>query len=190
MNTFTDTSDATFRALQAPSKNGLWAGYVPPTLQQTSEKKQTNISTVACLTLASILGGTVYTSYSLPPTFADTAKIISPSGIVEQKDSALSGYEINQSQDSAINQYLRQHISSRDFLRNVAVIIDGIYGSKAIRNIHVVEDVDTGKPIMELTILSELPLNDEFDQKDQLLFQQIGAAGLAWGLRDVVISQG
>ena len=102
----------------------------------------------------------------------------------------LSGYEISQSQHIAVNQYLREHITSWDFLQKIAVIIDDIYGSKAIRDIHVVEDVDTGKPIMELTIKSGLPLNDEFDRKGQLLFQRIEASGLAWGLRDVVISQG
>ncbi|MGZ8257270.1 MAG: hypothetical protein ACXWTX_05820 [Gallionella sp.] len=67
---------------------------------------------------------------------------------------------------------------------------DDIYGSKTIREIHVVEDVDTGKLIMELTIKSGLPLNDEFDQKDQLLFQRIDTSGIAWGLRDVVVTQG
>ena len=138
----------------------------------------------------SMLGGVGLASHALPPTFADTARILSPSRIVERKDSALLGYEISQSQELPINQYLRQHISTRDFLRDVAVIIDGIYGSKVTRDIHVVEDVDTGTPIMELTILSGLPLNDEFDQKDQLLFQRIEASGLAGGLRDVVISQG
>ncbi len=188
MNTFGGTTDTAFGALPHPSILGLWVGSVPTTLQKPTTHKQTSVSTVVGLTLASMLGGLV--SHLLPPTFGDTARIITPSRIVERKDSALLGYAISQSQDSTINQYLRQHISARDFLRDVAVIIDGIYGSKVIRNIHVVEDIDTGQPIMELTILSGLPLNDEFDQKDQLLFQQIESAGLAQDLRDVVISQG
>ena len=190
MNILVDTATSTLNAFQPPSKLGLWAGYVPTTLQHPSAKKQTNVSTVASLTLASILGGAGLASHALPPTYVDTARIITPSRIVERKDSALFGYEINQSQDYTINQYLRKHISARDFLRDVAVIIDGIYGSKVIRNIHVVEDVDTGEPIMELTIQSGLPLDEEFVQKDQLLFQRIETSGLAWGLRDVVISQG
>ena len=107
-----------------------------------------------------------------------------------RKNSALSGYEISPSLDATVSEYLRQHLTSGDFLHDIAIIIDDIYGSKVIRAIHVVDDVDTGKPIMELTIQSGLPLNDEFDQKDQLLFQRIEASGLAWGLRDVVISQG
>ena len=190
MNTFGGTTNTAFGALPTPLNLGLWAGPVPTTLQKPTTHKQTSVSTVVGLTLASILGGVGLALHSLPPTFVDTARIATPSRIVEPKDSALSGYEISQSQDSAISQYLRQHITARDFLRDVAVVIDGVYGSKVIRDIHVVEDVDTGKPIMELTILSGLPLNEEFDQKDQLLFQQIEAAGLAWGLRDVVISQG
>lgn len=192
MNTFVGTTGATSRAFPPQSIFGLRAGYLPTTLQQPTISKQSNASTVAALTLASMLGGggVGLALHSLPPTFADTAKIITPSRIVERKDFALFGYEISQSQGSAVNEYLRQHIASRDFLREVAIIVDGIYGSKTVRDIHVVEDVDTGKPIMELTILSGLPLNDEFDKKDQLLFQQIEAAGLAWGLRDVVISQG
>lgn len=137
-----------------------------------------------------MLGGIGFASHELPPTFADTARITAPSRYTERNDYALFGYEISQSQHIAVNQYLREHITSRDFLQKIAVIIDDIYGSKAIRDIHVVEDVDTGEPIMELTIKSGLPLNDEFDQKDQLLFQRIDASGLAWGLRDVVIAQG
>lgn len=190
MNTFVGTTDATFHAIQQPLKFGLWAGYVPTTLQQPSTNMQPCLSTVVGLTLASMLGGVGVISHELPPTFADTARIITPSRAIERKSSTLFGYGIKKSQVADVNEYLHQHISSRNFLRDVAVIIDGIYGSGVIRNIHIVEDIDTGKPIMELTIQSELPLNDEFVQKDQLLFQRIEASELAWGLRDVVISQG
>lgn len=190
MNTFVSTTDATFGALQSISKLGLWAGSVPTTLQQHVTNKQASISTVFGLTLATMLGGIGLASHELPPTFADTARIFTSSRIIERKDSALFGYEISPSQNTAVNEYLRQHISSRNFLHDVAIIIDDIYGSKIIRDIHVVEDIDTGKPIMELTVRSGLSLDDEFDQKDQLLFQRIDTAGLAWGLRDVVISQG
>jgi hypothetical protein len=190
MSIYVSTTNATSYSPQS-SIFGLGAASAPTAFQQPAANKQSDYSTVAALlTLASILGGTELTTQALPPTFADTARITSPSRPPERKDSALSGYKISQSQSFSVNEYLRQHITSRDFLRDVAVIIDNIYGSKIIRNIHVVEDVDTGKPIMELTVLSGLPLNDEFDQKDQLLFQKIEAAGLAWGLRDVVISQG
>ena len=189
MNTFVRSTDTT-SAFLIPSKLGLRAGSVPTTLQQPTANKQPNVSTVVGLTLASMLGGVGLALHALPPTFADTTRIISSSRIVERKDTVLFGYEISQSQDSAVNEYLRQHISSRYFLRDVAVIIDGIYGSEVIRHIQIVEDIDSGKPIMELTIQSELPLNDEFFQKDQLLFQRIEASELARGLRDVVISQG
>lgn len=190
MNTFVGTTDAKFGAFPQQSIFGLREVSVPTTLQQPIANKQPNVSTVVGLTLASMLGGVGFSSHSLPPTFAEIARIITSSRIVERKDSALFGYRIGQSQDSVVNAYLLQHIASRDFLRQVAVIIEGIYGSNVTRDIHVVEDVDTGNPIMELTILSGLPLNDEFDQKDQLLFQMIEASGLAWGLHDVVISQG
>lgn len=190
MNTFISTTGATPHTFPPQSILGLWATSAPTTLQQPIANKQTNVSTVVGLTLASMLGGVGLASHALPPTFVDIARITSPSRIIERKDSALLGYGISQSQEFTVNQYLRQHISTRDFLRDVAVIIDGIYGSKVTRDIHVVEDVDTGTPIMELTILSGLPLNYEFDQKDQLLFQRIEASGLAGGLRDVVISQG
>lgn len=189
MNTFVGTTNATHSALPSHSILGLWAGSVPTTLQQHAPNKQASISTVAGLTLASMLGGIGVVSHGLPPTFIDTARIISPSRTIERKSSALFGYEINHSQFALVRDYLHQHITTSDFLQDVAVIIDGIYGSKVIRNIHIVEDIDTGKPIMELTINSGLPLDDVFVQKDELLFQRIEASGLAWGLRDVVISQ-
>lgn len=190
MNNLVDTTGATFHALQHPSKFGLWAGSVPTTLQQPAAYKQASVSTVVSLTLATMLGGIGLAVNELPPTFVETARYISPTRIIERKSSVLLGYSISQSQDTAVNEYLRQHASSRDFLRDVATIIDDIYGSKIIRDIHVVEDIDTGKSILELTIKSGLPLDDEFIQKDQLLFQRIEASGLAWGLRDVIISQG
>ena len=190
MNTFYGTTNEAFRAPPPQSKLGLWAGSVPTTLQQPTTNIHIGVSTVSGLTLATLLGGTGFVSHELPPTFVDTARIITPSRIIERKNSALSGYEISPSLDATVSEYLRQHLTSGDFLHDIAIIIDDIYGSKVIRAIHVVDDVDTGKPIMELTIQSGLPLNDEFDQKDQLLFQRIEASGLAWGLRDVVISHG
>jgi len=188
MNTFVGTTSTTSTtALQ--SSVGLWVGNAPTTLQQPTTHKQTSTSSTIGLAIATmLLLGSV--THELPPTFADTAEFITPSRIIERKGSALFGYKISQLQEAAVNEYLRQHVTSRDFLRDVAVIIDGIYGSNIIRDIDVVEDVDTGKPIMELTVKSGLPLNDEFDQKDQLLFKRIEAYGLAWGLCDVVISQG
>lgn len=189
MNTFVDTTSTSFQIPQSPSKVGLWGGNVPTTLQQPPASKQNSNSTAIAFTLAAILG-TGFVSQELPPTFADTAEIITPTRIIERKGFALFGYRINQLQEAVVNEYFRQHITSRDFLREVASIVDDIYGSKVIRGLHVVEDVDTGMPIMELTVKSGLPLDDEFDQKDQLLFQKIETSGLAWGLRDVVITQG
>lgn len=186
MNTYARAADAAFSTHPSISILGLWSGDVPTTLQHASTDKQASVSTVA-LALLTMLSGVEFSSYE-PPTFADTAKIVTPSRFIERKNLPLHGYEM-QSQ-SAVNEYLNQHTTSRDFLRDVAIIIDEIYGSKVIREIHVVEDVDTGKPIMELTIKSGLALDDDFDQKDQLLFQRLDASGLASGLRDVVISQG
>ena len=188
MNILVDTEIPTLQTLPSPSKMGLWIGHAPTALQQPMSR-QFAASTVVGLTLATMLGGVLITQNELPPTFADTTKFITPSRIIERKGSMPTGYEINQSQNAAVIEYLKQHINSRDFLREVAVIIDGVYGAGVARNIHVVDDVDTGKPIMELTIQSGLPLDDEFIKKDQLLFQRIEASGIAWGLRDVVISQ-
>lgn len=190
MSTLIGTTGSTCHALQHPSIFGLGAGSVPTTLQQPTANIQASLTTVVGLTLATMLGGIGLASNELPPTFAETARYITPARIIERRSSVLLGYETSQSQDASVNEYLRQHISSRNFLHDVAIIIDNIYGSKVIRDIYVVEDVDTGKPIMELTIKSGLPLDDEFIQKDELLFQRIEASGLAWGLRDVVISQG
>jgi len=189
MNTFGGTTSTTFQTLQPSIKAGLRVGGTPTTLQQPLTSKQTNSSTTIAFTLAAILGAG-FATQALPPTFVNTAQIIAPTRITERKDFALLGYRINQLHEAAINEYLRQKITTRDFLREMATIIDGIYGPKVIRDLNIVEDVDTGMPIMELTVQSGLALNDEFDQKDQLLFNKIESSGLAGCLRDVVISQG
>lgn len=156
-----------------------------------SAKRQTIFPAAIGTTLTAMFVGLSPTEHIEPPTFVQTAQYTTPARAAFAKENgALRDYQTSPLQDLTISEYLRQHSALRDFLRGVATITDDIYGVGIVRTIHMVDDVDTGKPIMELTILSGLPLNDEFDQKDQLLFQSIEASGLAWGLRDVVVTQG
>jgi hypothetical protein len=75
-------------------------------------------------------------------------------------------------------------------VQNVISIIDEVYGVNTTRTIRVVDDLDTGKPIMELTIFSGLPIDEGFIEKDLRLFQKVAASELSLGFHDVVISQG
>lgn len=190
MSTFAALADTTFRTPQPPSIKGLWEGHVPTTLQHPPQKIQAQASTLIGFTLASMIGGGGFALHEFSPTFAGTINNSAPARIIRQKEYVLFGYEIDQSQHVAVTDYLNQHVSTADFLQGVATIIDDIYGPTTTRDLHVIEDFDTGGLIMQLTIKSGLPLDDDFDHKDQLIFQKIDSSGLAWGLRDVVITQG
>ena len=189
-------------AIYAPTAGGhrtseilpmfLWE-VSPPSAQSgvaKSHKQQANFSVLLGTTISAMMvAGTAYALQS--PTFVGTTQYTAPARvIVDRGDSTLYGYKIEASLQSAINEYLKMKPVADRFVREVASIIDGIYGVGVTRNLRVLEDPDTGKPLMELTIESGLPIDENFMEKDVALFQRIEASGFAKGLQHVVVSQG
>ncbi len=160
----------------------------PPTIPQAvthiSKSLLTGSSTAICCSLAAAIG------LVSPPTFIETTQFTNPSRINSRKESTLLGCQADLWQHSAIKTYLLQHPAARQFVLNAATIIDEVYGENTMRRIQIVDDLDTGKPIMELTIYSELPINDEFFEKDLRFFQKIASSEEAQGSHDVIITQG
>lgn len=188
-------------AIYAPTAGGyrtseilpmfLWE-VSPPSAQTRvakNNKQQANFSVLLGTTISTIsamlVAGTAYALQS--PTFVGTAQYTAPDRVIV---STLYGYKVEAYLQSAINEYLKIKPVADRFVREVASIIDGIYGVGVTRSLRVLDDLDTGEPIMELTIESGLPLDDEFIQKDKALFQQIAASGFVEGLQHVVVSQG
>lgn len=164
----------------------------PPTTQTKvtkSNKQQVSFPISFGTTITAML--VAGTAYSLPPTFVGTAKYTAPDRvIVERGDSTLYVYKVEAYLQSAINEYLKIKPVADRFVREIASIIDGIYGVGVTRSLRVLDDPDTGRPLMELTIESGLPIDEKFMQKDVALFQRIEASGFAEGLQHVVVSQG
>jgi hypothetical protein len=165
----------------------------PPSAQTSiakSNKQQVNYSVLLGTTISAMMvAGTAYALQS--PTFVGTTQYTAPDRVIfERENSTLYGYKIEGSLLSTINEYLKIKPIADRFVREVARIIDGIYGAGVIRTLRVLDDPDTGRPLMELTIESGLPIDEKFMQNDVALFQQIEASGFAEGLKHVVVSQG
>lgn len=166
---------------------------LPPSAQTRdvkSNKQEVNYSALLGTTISAMMvAGTAYALQS--PTFVGTTQYTAPARIiVEHENGALYGYKIEASLQSAINEYLKIKPVADIFVRELASIIDSIYGAGVTRTLRVLDDPDTGKSLMELIIESGLPIDEKFVQKDVVLFQQIEASGFAEGLQHVVVSQG
>lgn len=165
----------------------------PPSAQTSvvkSNKQQVNYSVLLGTTISAMMvAGTAYALQS--PTFIGTTQYTAPDRVIfERENSTLYGYKIEGSSLSTINKYLKIKPIADRFVRGVGNIIDGIYGAGIVRTLRVLDDPDTGRPLMELTIESGLPIDEKFMEKDTALFQQIEASGFVEGLQHVVVSQG
>lgn len=80
--------------------------------------------------------------------------------------------------------------ASLSFLRWLPSTVREIYGSDVVVTLQILDDPDTGEPLFEAKVHSELPLGEEFDAMDTSLFAAIEHARFKDGLRRVVVTQG
>lgn len=89
---------------------------------------------------------------------------------------------------------LAEHFqANQDLLYFLSALSSGakeVYGPKIDAALQLHSDPDTGAPLLEVVILSDLPIDDEFEAKDRALFDWIERTDLTWGLGRVVLSQG
>jgi hypothetical protein len=102
----------------------------------------------------------------------------------------ISGYIFNALDAKTINKYLVDRPVADTLIRKLPPIVDQVYEGKANKEIRLVVDQDTGLSLIEVVILTTLPIDDEFWKKDKQLYQGIQKKGLTEGLQYVVLSQG
>ena len=90
----------------------------------------------------------------------------------------------------AIGEYLLAKPMAATFIAKLGPIVDRVYQRMASMKLNIVDDPDVDSSLLEVVILSGLPINEEFDEKDRLLFAEIDKAGLSEGLSHVVLLQG
>lgn len=104
---------------------------------------------------------------------------------------SLQGYSFDENQTIEISNYLKCRPLAQAFLSGIKPLIGKVYQENTTRKVvQLVTDPDTGEPLLELVLLSNLPVDDVFVEKDRQLFTEIEKAGLVEGFRDVVLSNG
>jgi hypothetical protein len=102
----------------------------------------------------------------------------------------LLGYFFEECDILDVDKYLAEKPLATAFLCGLKPIIKKVYEGNAQLKISFPDDPDRGFPVPVVSILSGLPVGDDFIAKDELLYDEIQQAGLIDGLRYVILSQG
>ncbi len=151
-------------------------------------------STIVAWGMASLVSADLLGSAYFPPIPTNPPRLVDSFGKditpLDTYLGPLSGYMIHEQDKEAINNYLDSQPLAKALIIGVKPIIERIYHDTATKKrINLVDDPDTGTPLLELVILSALPIDADFIQKDRLLFSEIDQAGLSEALQYVVVSQ-
>lgn len=102
----------------------------------------------------------------------------------------LIGYDTTKLDFHTARKLLENDHASLAFLRWLPFTVREIYGNEVVVTLQILDDPDTGEPLFEAKVHSELPLGEEFDAKDADLFAAIEHARFKDGLQRVVVTQG
>lgn len=150
------------------------------------------ISTLAAFYCLSF--GPCNTTYSIPTCPSD---LKSPFGyslisneVQTEGSHPLRGFRFDSAQQSSIEEYLECIPLAESFVAQLGPIVERVYqGISVEKKINLLADPDTGGPIMEVVLFTNLPIDEMFVAKDRQLFDEIEKEGLADGLRHVVLTQ-
>jgi len=145
------------------------------------------VSTLALLATLSHTG-TVFAGPTFLPGFFDNDNQV----VSTQKPDLmpLTSYRFELSDLADINSYLSTYSSAKSFVINLSQIVNRVYSSAVEKKINFIKDPDTGMPILEVVLLTGLPVDEQFVKLDRLLFTEIEKEGLTDGLKYVILSQG
>lgn len=98
-------------------------------------------------------------------------------------------YKILDDDLSLINDWLQKSPDLKSLISGLPSILRKVYGEGVKKELAMLSDPDTGDALIDVSLYTGLPLDQEFDDKEKLLFDLIENAGLSAGLQHVVISQ-
>lgn len=148
-------------------------------------------STLSAATLGLTMAAAIHVPLMNAPTFQPSYVEETAQSIQHQvSEASIYGFVVAVEDFNAVNEYLTSYPLASVLLAELRPILKSVYNKKVDAKINILDDPDTGSPLIEVVILSGLPINDEFGQKDRLVFEGIQHAGLSEGLQHVVISQG
>ncbi|BBL76533.1 hypothetical protein [Methylomagnum ishizawai] len=101
----------------------------------------------------------------------------------------LSEYKISNGDWDLAKDLLKKNPDLKIFINKLPSILNLVYGEEIEKRLNVLTDPDTAELLIEISLYTGLPLDQDFDEKEGRLFDLIEEAGLSAGLRHVIISQ-
>jgi len=99
----------------------------------------------------------------------------------------LKSYDFSEIDADNIVSYLAAYPHVQDFLVAMSGIIENIYpGSGDRKQLQLITDPDTDETLLKFVFNSGLPVDDDFMQRDRMLFGEIKSAGIENGLTNVI----
>ena len=181
---------------QWPEDQTKWSYNVMASNRCKSNKCKTIFvkSTIVAWGMASLVAADLLGSVYLDPIPTNPPRLVESFGkditLLKSFLGPLSGFMVHEQDKEAIISYLNAQPLAKAFIAGVKPIIERIYhGTTTKKKINIIDDPDTDSPLLEIVILSELPIDADFKQKDQQLFSEIEQAGLSEALEYVVVTQ-
>lgn len=102
---------------------------------------------------------------------------------------SLRNYIYDSRRLDSITAYLFSYPDAQRFITGVSDILDSVFGNKNNNKIlNIVSDPDTSLPLLELVFQSNIPIDEEFMEKDRKVYDQIVQNGLESGFEHVVLT--
>lgn len=182
MNPSTAQAFSAVQAKTPPSSGVFGRAFNLPLMRENSWKAMAGVALAATTATT----GMVIPEYQLNTPIA----IIAAANTHSQLRRSLAAFDTSAVDFDMVNQLAMENKQSINFLEWFANTTREIYGSATKVVLRTTVDPDTKEPLIEATIFSGLPVGDEFDSKDQELFERIAASGLQNGMQNVVVSHG
>jgi hypothetical protein len=99
-------------------------------------------------------------------------------------------FDVDDDQIDAVFDYFSKDSVALGFVKGLHRIVDRVYEGKAKIGLDVFKDHEACELRSEATIYSGLPIDDEFDKKDALVFKEIKLTSIEAGFGCVIVSQG
>lgn len=116
---------------------------------------------------------------------AEDHTILHENGVI----GSISGYDFTESHVVGINEYFATYPFSLAFVIGMRKILDGVYGVEGThKELRLLDDPDTGQPLLQLVFKSGLPIDDNFIEKDHRIYDEMKKDALINGLQYVVFS--
>lgn len=175
---------------ELPTASGLPIYEEPDTSASIERNVSKEVKKALIITATMAFSLTSLSIVDVTPTYANGYLV--EDHIISHDNGAIgsfSGYDFTESHVAGINEYFANFPLSLAFVVGMRQILDGVYGIEGThKELRLLDDPDTGQPLLQLVFKSALPIDDEFIEMDHRIYDEIEKEGLIAGLHYVVFS--